>query len=158
MLSQSTKAASVQLEHEANLGVESISSNNMNFKLTRTYKPRPKCVQVVCVHLSMQLQFSFAVCILHFASRILHLASCILQVAFYKICPAAKTDFSKRIHKVHVQLCYVGLQIELRVHLQLNIHMQPEMTKTKASAFGGSIEFQLDIRLSEETYHACNFL
>ena len=86
--------------------------------------------------MSTQLQFHFAVCILHFAF-------CILHFAFYKVCLVAKTDFSKRIHKVHVQLCYVGLQIELRVHLQLNIHMQPEMTKTRASAFGGSIEFHV---------------
>ena len=50
-------------------------------------------------NLDLQLQFHFAVCIL-------------------QNLPVAKTDFSKRIRKVGVQLCYVGLHIELRVHLQ----------------------------------------
>ena len=71
-------------------------------------------------NLELQLQFYFAVCILHFAFCILHFASCILHFAFCILqnLPVAKTDFSKHIHKVDVQLCYVGLQIELRVHLQ----------------------------------------
>ena len=64
------------LEHEANLGVESISSNNMNLRLTRTYKSRPKCEEVVCTY---EHATAISFCSLHFASCILHLASCILH-------------------------------------------------------------------------------
>ena len=73
------------LEHEANLDVESISSNNMNFRLTRTYKSRPKCEEVVCTYehatATSFCSLHFAFCILHFAFCILHFAFCILQFA-----------------------------------------------------------------------------
>ena len=69
---------------------------------------------------------------------IFHFAFCILQNL-----PVAKTDFSRRIRKVDMQLCYVGLHIEFRVHLSTEYHMQPEMTKAKAIAFGGSTEFHI---------------
>ena len=95
----------------------------MNFRLTRTYKSRPECEEVVCKYEHVReprfataisfCSLHFAFCILHLAFCILHFASCILQNL-----PVAKTDFSKRIYKVDVQLCYVGLQIELRVHVQ----------------------------------------
>ncbi len=75
-------------------------------------------------NLELQLQLHFEICILHFAFafRISHFAFCISHFAFcilhFTKFAGGKTDFCKRINKVDVQLCYVGLQIELRVHLQ----------------------------------------
>ncbi len=66
-----------------------------------------KCEDVVCKYEQVrELRFETAIsfCILHFAS-------CIFQNL-----PVAKTYFSKRIHKVELQLWYVG-KSKIRVYI-----------------------------------------
>ena len=127
-----------------------ISSNNMKFRLTRTYKSRPKCEEVVCNEHVREPRIATAIlfCSLHFAFCILHFAFCILHFAF---CILHFTKFAggkNRLFQTHSQsrcaivLCRVANRTP-RASTALNIHMQPEMTKPKAIAFGGSTEIHI---------------
>ena len=141
----------------------------MNFRLTRTYKSRPKCKEVVCKceHVG-EPRFATAIsscslhlvfCILHLAFGIVHLAFCILHFAFYKICRWQKQTFPNAFTKSMcncVMLCRVANRTP-RASTALNIHMQPEMTKPRRLPLAALLNFILDILLSKETHHACSF-
>ena len=81
-----------------------ISSNNMNFRLTQTYKSRPKCEEVVCKYEHVReprITTATSFCSLHFAFAfcILHFAFCILHFAFYKACRWQKQTFPNAFTK-----------------------------------------------------------
>ena len=113
-------------------------------------------------NVDLQLQFHLAVCISYFAFGIWHLALCILHFAFCILHNFA--GGKNRLFQTHSQsrcaivLCCVGLQIELRVHLQHSIYIcNRRWQKPRRLPLAALLNFILDILLSKETHHACSF-
>lgn len=107
-------------------------------------------------NLDLQLQFHLAVCISYFAFCIWHLALCILHFAF---CILHFTKFAggkNRLFQTHSQsrcaivLCCVGLQIELRVHLQHSIYIcNRRWQKPRRLPLAALLNFILDTFLAK---------